>query len=934
MRKMRKYGAFLFLFGVSVFLFLLFGGVLSRAEGEILIGSASELRKIGTENAYPLDGNYRLTADIDLSKDTWTGIGGKTGFSGTFDGDGHVINGMHAGSEKFAYSLKDNHAWGLFPILNEGATVKNLIFRNVHYNGVCTETNTAVGTVAGYTNQNNVTIENVAVLSGTLNASCVRQTRVGGIIGVARSSDGTLIRNCYNGALVQGDYTSDAGNCYLSLGGIAGFYSSTSVKTGIRSCFNAGKIIAKKTSGTDNFSSVGAIAAYANTESKPFGDIAVISNCYTLVDSLEYAVLDSERIQRFASELNPKKVKEIPAPIGGIPSLYEGFLAASNDAWTVSEGYLPMLTPYASHAVSVAGSMEVEEYGNAVLRERVYVSSFLKEEDVKNAVMQGLGSLFAVNSCTLELSASSYRMQVSFTDGKKTYSVLREGSLQVPTLSYQFDREEKGIGEGTVTVTDGQYVENASYALCWGTENGPLTGYIPLAGQEFGFGDLLVKDPATGTLVYKTPESLLIPPAATHLWLTESGNSLVSYEIPAERRLTETKPLYTFGLVSDPHFGSEYAPAGFKAAMDVFQSTASFVMICGDITEGGSAAQYKVYTDLYTKNKYTLPVWVTLGNHDILAWNLAKSNGKLAVKPKQAYENVKKAFPTFANPDYADDAFQVTVGNTETTKGCENYQMDYTMSYGDDLYIFLCVGPQQFPNEQTSPKQPEALSTTQIVWLNKTLNDYYNVQKKTGRVFLLFHYYIAETGMDMSEEFAKWDAVSSSNLHGTLRKYPDVIHFGGHNHLLFDDDENIYDDTYTSVHVPTLTKGAQGHYEGYLVERYADSVMIKGYDFATKQYVPQAMFLIPQKQIESTPSTDSSDATDPTTDSVSDSVTDPATDPATESGSTSVLQGDGNGGEASSSLGWVLGIVFGVLLLGAGGVAYYRFAWKKKKTKE
>jgi len=31
-----------------------------------------------------------------------------------------------------------------------------------------------------------------------------------------------------------------------------------------------------------------------------------------------------------------------------------------------------------------------------------------------------------------------------------------------------------------------------------------------------------------------------------------------------------------------------------------------------------------------------------------------------------------------------------------------------------------------------------------------------------------------------------------------------VIHFSGHNHFTFDEDQNIYDDSYVSIHVPTL----------------------------------------------------------------------------------------------------------------------------------
>ena len=47
----------------------------------IRISSAEELKKIGTDSNYPLNGRYILTADIDLggSKDPWTPIGSTNG---------------------------------------------------------------------------------------------------------------------------------------------------------------------------------------------------------------------------------------------------------------------------------------------------------------------------------------------------------------------------------------------------------------------------------------------------------------------------------------------------------------------------------------------------------------------------------------------------------------------------------------------------------------------------------------------------------------------------------------------------------------------------------------------------------------------------------------------------------------------------------------
>ena len=71
----------------------------------IAIRSAEDLAKIGVDEDYPLDGDYVLVTDIDLSGyKSWEPIGGAAGksgqwngkgiFTGTFDGRNHIIWGL------------------------------------------------------------------------------------------------------------------------------------------------------------------------------------------------------------------------------------------------------------------------------------------------------------------------------------------------------------------------------------------------------------------------------------------------------------------------------------------------------------------------------------------------------------------------------------------------------------------------------------------------------------------------------------------------------------------------------------------------------------------------------------------------------------------------------------------------------------------------
>lgn len=124
-------------------------------------------------------GYYKMTADIDLDGKTFSGITASVGFSGTFDGDGHVVKNLF--SEKI---LRNNN--GFF------------------------------GKVIGGT------IQNLGVASGSIEGNCY----VGGLIGYAENA---TILNCFNEASVKG---------HNQVGGIVG----ASVNTTVSNSFNAGKI--------------------------------------------------------------------------------------------------------------------------------------------------------------------------------------------------------------------------------------------------------------------------------------------------------------------------------------------------------------------------------------------------------------------------------------------------------------------------------------------------------------------------------------------------------------------------------------------------------------------------------------------------------------------------------------------------------------------
>ncbi len=257
----------------------------------ILISTAEELAKIGKSKDYPMDGDYALDADIDLSKVAWDPIGADVGikgettgshvFSGTFNGQGHVISGLNIKREGNIVPNTNYAKVGLFGVIAsqesvDYAEICNVIFTDVNIFTDYTDGVATVGTLAGEVN-GYVKIDNVAVVNGTLqvNPSARCDTvGAGGLIGECRTENGVIgnkfitITNIYNGANV---IASGTRNDLVYTGGIIGRIAKTPCKE-VAQCVNTGMITYQG----------GAAYAIAGTEGHSVDFVYGMKNCYYL----------------------------------------------------------------------------------------------------------------------------------------------------------------------------------------------------------------------------------------------------------------------------------------------------------------------------------------------------------------------------------------------------------------------------------------------------------------------------------------------------------------------------------------------------------------------------------------------------------------------------------------------------------------------------
>lgn len=193
----------------------------------IAIRSAAELAKIGKSEKYPIDGDYVLVADIDLTGSSFTPIGGSASecgivegdnvFNGTFDGRGHTIVGL-----KINVTATQRVHVGMFGSVgskdeNDPAVIKNLILKDVAVSGTANSTAT-YGVLCGQVSGSAV-IDNVSIISGTLTVDNGSGDilGIGALIGQCRtqsytgcSNETIHISNIFTNVEVTGDNNGNA----------------------------------------------------------------------------------------------------------------------------------------------------------------------------------------------------------------------------------------------------------------------------------------------------------------------------------------------------------------------------------------------------------------------------------------------------------------------------------------------------------------------------------------------------------------------------------------------------------------------------------------------------------------------------------------------------------------------------------------------------
>ncbi len=271
---------------------------------------------------------------------------------------------------------------------------------------------------------------------------------------------------------------------------------------------------------------------------------------------------------------------------------------------------------------------------------------------------------------------------------------------------------------------------------------------------------------------------------------------------------------YSFGAISDVHIQRTTAKDDFQRALTYFNNNdASFVCVCGDLTESGYAEQlteYKAYVDTYA----TKPVYAISGNHE--------SYGGLDIA------NV-----------------------IETYTGKPLY---YSFEQGNDVFVMLGI-----------VEEYNLFTDAEIQWLYETLE-----ANRNKRCFVFQHVFngkekeaVCGNAYGLYHNYCWSNATQTTIFESFMEHYKNVIWFHGHSHFRFNMQSknctyaNIdKSNGYWSVHIPSISvpredadgDGATEYYtagsEGYVVDVYEDHIVLCGRDFVKGEFLPIAQYCL------------------------------------------------------------------------------------------
>ena len=418
--------------------------------------------------------------------------------------------------------------------------------------------------------------------------------------------------------------------------------------------------------------------------------------------------------------------------------------------------------------------------------------------------------------------------------------------------SIAYSNTEAGSAAGTVTVTSNY---DGDYSIFWGDENGEKLSVKNESGADVYYSQFADISVENGEGTQSLGEFLAIPDGAATTLLYYGDELLDKDTVPSEKLNDYGEKTYSFGALSDVHFGRYFdgfkdkSDTSFPRALKFLDSMGvSMIGMCGDLSFAGETTSFKKVSKY--SSEYDFPVFTCRGNHDNGNPNNLKQWQKYL--NKGVYGENKKAGVL----DVADNGYDFVYAGEET--------------HGDIFIFFSQITGVYAPGVQL-------VTNKQLDWLETQFKKY-----SDKRVYLFFHtFFNAPDGEPaMGEGNIVNDYGKSYSLpyytgnkdevrfRGLLEEYKNVTFFNGHSHFTYAMQSynprlNITDydgTTATMVHVsscaaprttsilsPKLSSNSGTMSEGLYITAYPSYIIVTACDFVGGQFLAYATFRIDNK---------------------------------------------------------------------------------------
>lgn len=411
-------------------------------------------------------------------------------------------------------------------------------------------------------------------------------------------------------------------------------------------------------------------------------------------------------------------------------------------------------------------------------------------------------------------------------------SISGGGEVLPVTITYTFDNQIAGNAKGTITLSTTDSSANGNYKLYWANENGIMENHSAINTMTLS---LVANTP----LVYdKFCDVNFIPKYATKVVACKEGTYEISgaFDIPSNKLFGGYgEHNYSFGVLADIHIPStpnenplsyatfETAGTDFASALLWFNNreNVEHTDISGDITCTSTQNQcemYKAIRDICSNSK---EVRFALGNHDV-AYSQYLSNHT----------------SDFNNGD----------------------GKNFSKTVGDDVFVYLSV--------ESNSKSSDLFSTESLIWLEDLLEE-----NRNKRVFVFTHvppHYRRCDGFSNPNGIYSYDIWGNTDIkqdrlyvESMLSRYKNSIWFFGHTHIAYYLQERNVNCNYyrwnengarmfhtSSCSVPRddslngQRTELEGKSEGYVVDVYDNTILVRGREFADNFYIGLAQYIV------------------------------------------------------------------------------------------